>query len=167
MLDAWAIRWGIPAAALDELRQLATDLPGSAPAGHTEAAVQQRVRIEAAGAGVLLWRNNVGALLDERGRMVRYGLANDSKALNERIKSSDLIGLRPVLIGPQHVGRVLGQFVARECKAAGWRWRGTDRERAQLAFMQAVLIHGGDACFAAGPGTIIDTRANSALPSRN
>ena len=154
MLDAWAARWGIPDAALDELRRIAADAPGSAPAGHTEAAVQQRVRIEAAGAGVLLWRNNVGALLDERGRMVRYGLANDSKALNERIKSSDLIGLRPVLIRPEHVGRTIGQFVARECKAAGWSWHGSDRERAQLDFMRVVLMHGGDARFAAGPGTL-------------
>ena len=153
MLNDWAARWQIPAAALDELRAIVTEHPGTAPAGHTEAAVQQRVRLEAAGAGVLLWRNNVGALLDERGRMIRYGLANDSKALNARIKSSDLIGLRPVLIGPEHVGRTIGQFVARECKAAGWRWHGTDRERAQLAFMQAVLIHGGDARFAAGPGS--------------
>ena len=109
----------------------------------SEAGATNHIRIEAAEAGVLLWRNNVGALQDDRGNWVRYGLANDSKAINERIKSSDLVGIRPN-----------GQFIAREVKAPGWRYTGTDREQAQLRFINLVNEKGGDACFATGKGTI-------------
>ncbi len=120
----------------------------------SEAYAQFQVRLEAPTKGVTLWRNNVGVLTDINGRPVRFGLANDSKQLNEALKSSDLIGWRPVLITPGHVGRTLAQFVSRECKAPGWTYTGTDRERAQKAWLDLVAAAGGDSAFATGPGTL-------------
>ena len=93
------------------------------------------LRIEAARHGVLLWRNNVGVLKDITGRAVRFGLANDSKRVNERLKSSDLIG--------PHQGR----FCAFEVKLPGWKYTGSGREKAQLAFINLVKEHGGIAGF--------------------
>jgi hypothetical protein len=120
----------------------------------SEAYSQSQVRLEAPRAGVTLWRNNVGVLTDLTGRPVRFGLANDSRQLNEALKSSDLIGWRPVLITPGHVGRTIAQFVSRECKAPGWKYTGTDRERAQKAWLDLVAAAGGDSAFATGPGTL-------------
>lgn len=82
----------------------------------SEASIQQRIRLLAARLGVALWRNNVGAFLTPEGRPVRYGLANDSSALNKEFKSADLIGILPVTIGPEHVGKTIGVFVSIECK---------------------------------------------------
>lgn len=152
MLDAWAARWAISPAAVAELRALMVGAPDATPAisGHSEAAVQAAVRLRAAHVGIRAWRNNVGALLDARGVPVRFGLANDSKAVNERVKSADLIGCKPVLIGPQHVGSVIGQFWSRECKEVGWKYRGDPHERAQLAWANIVTGLGGDAGFTTG-----------------
>lgn len=154
----WAARHGVTLAALNELQALfgmhgGHGLPPEVK-GTSEAAVQAAVRLEAARKGVRLFRNNVGALIDSRGVPVRYGLANDSKQLNEVMKSADLIGWRPLLIGPQHVGTVVGQFVSREVKAVGWRYTGADREPAQLAWAQLVTSGGGDAAFCTGDGTL-------------
>lgn len=115
--------------------------------------IQETIRLEAAGLGIALYRNNVGALLDTNGRLVRYGLCNDTKALNEKIKSGDLIGIRPVVITPAHVGRTIGQFISRECKAPGWVFSGQPREIAQQVWIDIVRGFGGDAGFAVGPGS--------------
>ena len=157
MLAEWAATWHVPPEALDDLRRrLGSEPPPPPPAaqGHSEAWAQSAVRIEAAARGMRLWRNNCGALLDQRGVPVRYGLANDSKALNERIKSADLIGIKPVKITPAHVGGTIGQFMSREIKAPGWRYRGDEHERAQLAWALLVTSLGGDAAFATGRGSL-------------
>lgn len=120
----------------------------------SEAAVGVQVRLEASRLGIRLWRNNVGAGYMQDGSFIRWGLCNDSAAVNAKIKSADLIGIRPVLITPEMVGRTIGQFVSREVKAADWRWRGTDRERAQLAWAELVNSLGGDAAFTTGPGSL-------------
>lgn len=154
-LDAWAIRHHVSAEAMDELRRgfrpLAPALEGIPTA---EAHAQSLVRIEAAQLGIHLWRNNNGALKDERGVPVRFGLANDSAAINRVFKSSDLIGIRPLMVTPAMVGKVVGQFVAREMKHPGWTYADTPRERAQAAFLHAVQAKGGDAAFATGPGSL-------------
>ena len=90
--------------------------------------------------------------MDERGVPVRYGLANESKQQNSEIKSADLIGIRPILIGPQHMGQVIGQFVSVECKHETWTYKGDKHEAAQLKWCNFVLSKGGFACFATGPG---------------
>ena len=153
-IDDWAARWAIGADALAELR-LSMGLvwmPLSIEEGDTgsESLQQSLVRIDAAQRGVWLTRNNVGALLDMRGVPVRYGLANESKAQNEVCKSADLIGIRSILIGQQHVGRTLGQFVSREVKREGWKWIGDKHEVAQLNWCNFVLSKGGDAAFTTG-----------------
>lgn len=154
----WAIRHGVGMPALQELAGLFGMHGGHflppAVKGTSEAATQAAVRLEAARKGVRLFRNNVGVLMDATGRPVRYGLANESKQVNDVCKSADLIGWRPVLIGPQHVGQVIGQFVSRECKRPGWRYTGNEHEQAQLAWAQLVAAGGGDAAFCAGEGTL-------------
>jgi hypothetical protein len=153
----WAIRHGVSHVALAELRQLmgvdkSTDV--ASDTGKSEAAVQTAVRLEASRVGARLWRQNVGACKDDTGRMIRYGLCNDSAALNKRIKSSDLVGIRPVIITPDMVGHTIGQFIAREIKKPSWHYTGTDREKAQLAFGELVISLGGDFAFANSEGTL-------------
>ena len=123
-------------------------------AAMSESAIQTLIRLEASRKGCILFRNNVGAGVLDNGSFVRWGLANDSAQLNERLKSADLIGIRPILITPEHVGQVIGQFLSREVKAAGWKWAGTKRELAQQQWADLVNRMGGDALFATGEGTI-------------
>ena len=52
-----------------------------------------------------LWRNQRGAGKLDSGNYVRFGLANDSKALGDKLKSGDYIGWRPVIITPGMVGK--------------------------------------------------------------
>lgn len=156
ILDDWVTAWNIHPAALADLRaRMGLNVPAPDPTDtRSEAAVQAAVRVEASRRGCLLFRNNVGAATTDTGVFLRFGLANDSKQLNDRLKSADLIGIRPVVVQPWHVGRTLGVFLSREVKAAGWRFTGTDREQAQLRWAELILSMGGDAAFACGGGTI-------------
>lgn len=155
-LYEWAQRHGVPYAALRELQEGLglINPPDPNAATHTEAWAQSVVRLEAASKGVHLWRNNVGAGYMQDGSFMRWGLLNDSAKLNERIKSADLVGARPVLITQDMVGQTFARLTVRECKAPGWNYSGTDHEAAQLRFLQLVLSIGGDAAFATGAGTL-------------
>ena len=156
LISDWAQRWNIPPEAITDLQNTLTrqiEDPKAQP-GESEAAVQTRVRLEASSKRMRLWRNNVGAGIMQDGSFVRFGLANDSKQMNEHIKSHDLIGIRPVLIEPHHVGKIIGQFMSREIKPYGWVYTGTKREEAQLRWAILIASLGGDACFATGEGTI-------------
>lgn len=152
----WAQRHGVSAEALRDLvATIAPECPLPPPkAGTSEAAVTSRVRLEAAAKGYRLWRNNVGALLDKRGVPVRFGLANDSAAMNARLKSADWIGWRPVKITQDMVGRTVAVFVSMEMKEAGWRYTGAGREVAQMAWAQLVAAEGGEAHILSGEGTL-------------
>jgi len=114
----------------------------------SEAKVQTQLRLAAAKRGASLWRNNSGACLDQTGRMIRYGLGNDSKKLNTVWKSSDLIGITPITVTPDMVGTVLGVFTAVEVKGSKWEYSGTDREVGQLNFLTDVQKQGGISMFA-------------------
>jgi hypothetical protein len=156
-LFPWAIKWGISAAALADLQHELGLLGGyemPEKTGESEGAVQVQVRLEAAAKGVKLFRNNVGALTDERGIPVRFGLANDNKEINKILKSADLIGWRTLTVQPHMVGWRIAQFVSREIKEAGWQYTGREREPAQLAWAGMVCAAGGDGGFAAGVGTL-------------
>ena len=88
----------------------------------TEARIQHDIRLAAEQiSGLTLWRNNVGALEDVNGRLVRYGLVPGS---------SDLIGI------------YRGRFVAVEIKRPGGR---TNPKRAKLQrlFRELVRASGG------------------------
>ena len=155
-LHQWAVKHNISMDAINDLRCIMGVINNDPKLkeGVSEAAIQTHIRLEASRKGSLLMRNNVGVLMNNDGVPVRYGLANDSKAVNKRMKSSDLIGLQPVHIQPFHVGQVIGQFVARECKHGSWRYRATEEEQAQLKFLELVMSMGGDAAFAIGEGTL-------------
>ena len=163
-LDDWCRKWVPHPAAEAELRALLSErdcapAPVNPDTLMGEARVQSLVRIEAAHAGVWLTRNNVGAFMDpDTGRLIRYGLANETKAQNQRVKSADLIGFRKRVILASDVGSTIAQFVSRECKAEGWRYTGTARERAQAAWRDFINTNGGDAAFASGPGSFNYTR---------
>lgn len=114
-----------------------------------EGAVQNHVRLAAAQLGIELWRNNIGVLKDERGVPVRYGLANDSANLNRKIKSSDLIGITPILVTPDMVGQIVGIFTAVEVKESEWVFRPNDEHAlAQNNYCDIVRAAGGYAGFA-------------------
>ena len=100
--------------------------------------------------GGILWRNNVGATQDSNGNFFRYGLANDSAAINKKLKSADCIGIKPVLISPAMVGHTVGQFVSHEYKRVGWKFTGTEREKAQQAWADLINAMGGDAKIISG-----------------
>lgn len=108
-----------------------------------EATILNEFRLISSRQGWIMWRNNVGVLIDERGRPVRYGLANESPQMNASFKSADLIGIRPMLITPDHVGMTIGQFASVECKHEGWRPDASPRTKAQLAWVDLVRKHGG------------------------
>ena len=165
MIDQWAKEWGVSAAAVAELKvrmglQCTLAQPPVEAEGKpgSEAYQQSLVRLEAHKHGLTLFRNNVGALLDARGVPVRYGLANESKEQNEAVKSADLIGILPVVIGPQHMGRTIGQFVSIEMKHEGWTYKGDKHEAAQLAWANFILSKGGYAAFCTGPGQFNNQR---------
>jgi len=90
-----------------------------------EQALQQQIRLQLSRGPVRLWRNNVGALRDHRGQLVRYGLCPGS---------SDLIGLRQLTIGPEHLGQTLAVFTALEIKTPSGRL--SEEQRHFLAIVQ-------------------------------
>jgi hypothetical protein len=158
----WAKRWNVPWEAVVDLQhqfgmegtQHPNPFMDAVGTGKNEEYAKAEIRLEAGRKRIPLWRNNVGALADKDGRFVRYGLANDSAAVKARIKSGDLIGIRPVTVMPAMTGHVIGQFVSREVKAPGWHYTDTPREQAQLRWIHLVAANGGDACFATGEGTL-------------
>jgi hypothetical protein len=118
----------------------------------SEAAVQAAIRVRASELGIRLFRNNVGACVDKTGRMIRYGLANDSAQMQRRFKSSDLIGwlrYEPTLAYHLH-SQFVAVFVAIECKREDWHAdpaRYDDREAAQARWLELVRADGGIAGF--------------------
>jgi len=148
-LDAWAARWGLPPQAIQELQDALTVTANHAD-GKSEAYVQQQVRLETSRRGARLFRNNNGACKSEDGRMVRYGLGNDSAQVNSRLKSSDLIGITPVSVN----GNPVGVFTSYEIKKPGWRYTGTPREVAQLRWLELVVSLGGIGKFISDVGDL-------------
>lgn len=143
-LYAWAIRWNVSPEAFKELAQIYAPQGVDSIPGGSEAMTQAGLRVFAPKVGCALWRNNSGAMDDGAGRIVRFGLANDSKRLNDVFKSSDLIGITPV----EWQGRTFGVFTAVECKAPDFKGPRSDREVAQNNFLTTVESMGGIGLFA-------------------
>lgn len=151
----WQRKHGITADALADLVAIVgLDVEPSEDATG-EHKVQDDARLLASQMGWRLFRNNKGVLPDPKtGRWIRFGLCNDTEKLGKRLRSSDLIGIRPVVITPDMVGSTIGQFVAREIKKAGWKYKGTEHEEAQLRFGELVIGLGGDFKFWSGEGPL-------------
>jgi len=162
--EQWAARH--PRAA-SELNQILGAVPWPAndkTDGKSEAWAQQQARFNASRGGAMAWRNNVGATPSKvqtvcpkcsfnftiKQTPIRFGLANDSQKLNEKIKSSDLILAIPRIITPQMVGSTIAQFGSVEYKRPGWEFKGTKPELAQLAWAQLIAKIGGYAAFSTG-----------------
>lgn len=95
-----------------------------------------------------LWTNPVGCSVfydSDTGRSypVDYGLC---------VGSSDLIGIRPIRITEEHVGKVIGQFVAIETKAPGMKSKATE---AQKTFLALIERFGGLAALADNPEDVL------------
>ena len=95
----------------------------------SEQQAQQSIRLALSRGPVRLWRNNTGTLRDRQGRPVKFGLCKGS---------SDLIGLRSITIGPEHVGQTMAVFVAVEVKSPTGR-----PTPDQQAFIDTVQSLGG------------------------
>ena len=153
LLD-WAIKHKIPADALRDLcnscLHVTTDPHDETPEG----SVQREIRLEGARAGKYLFRNNRGAgrfaLKNELGQLyegphVRWGLANDSKALGDAVKSADLVGFERVNITQEMVGTHIARFLSVEVKRPDWKYSGTLQEIAQVKWATLVNWEGGRA----------------------
>ncbi len=86
--------------------------------GQSEGDIMRLIMMELSKAGCIVWRNNVGALKDATGRLIRYGLCEGS---------SDLIGIAPD-----------GRMIAMEVKRPGKK-----PTPAQCMFIDAVRRKGG------------------------
>lgn len=149
MISYWARKWNVSDEAIRDLMYMLGATETRTVKVHeprSESAVQSSVRENESKRGGRLWRNNVGMAVSSNGRPVRYGLLNESAAINRVYKSSDLIGIRPV----ETSEGIIGQFVAREVKREGWKYAGTPREVAQLRFLELICSMGGDASFTTG-----------------
>lgn len=117
-----------------------------------EAKATDEVKARACEWKARLFRNNSGALKDENGRLIRFGLGNVSAKENKRLKSGDEIGWVPVTITPDMVGKTLPVFANIEIKALGFKeklhYNPNSREYAQNNFNQMVIAHNGIAGFA-------------------
>lgn len=126
----------------------------------SEAEVQAQVRLTLSQSlGCAMFRNNVGAFKAANGSWVRYGLANDSKAMNQQIKSADLIGWTPITIIPEMVGYTIPVFTSIEVKEEGYKpsgKRAIEHYEAQERWRDAVARAGGIAKIVDDPDKGLD-----------
>lgn len=117
----------------------------------TESDVGKTVLMKASAAGWRMFRNNVGAGTLVGKGFVRWGLCNESSKMNAALKSSDYIGIRPIIITQEMVGMTIGQFVSIETKRSGWSFNANDaHEVAQQAWINLINKLGGYAKFSTG-----------------
>lgn len=95
-----------------------------------ESNIQRLIMLATSEAGSTMFRNNIGAYTTPDGYRVKYGVGNPGGA--------DLIGITPVTITPDMVGRTVGVFTAIEVKTK------TGKPTAQqLNFRRVILENGG------------------------
>lgn len=107
----------------------------------SEHRIQNEIRNALAGRG-LFFRANVGRAWTGDAERIDAStvLIRNARPFDTGLPPgfSDLFGLVPVAIGPEHVGRQLAVFAAIECKAASGRLAPKQR-----AFLDAVAREGG------------------------
>lgn len=109
----------------------------------SETTILQRIRLVVSSIpGLRLFRQNVGMLKDERGRMVRFGLHPGS---------ADLIGWRTVTITPDMVGQRVAVFASVEVKTESGRV-----ESEQQNWLEQVTSAGGLAVVARSPEQAVE-----------
>ncbi len=117
--------------------------------------------------GGKIMRNNSGVLVNDVGTPVRFGLGNVSAKVNKVFKSSDQIGILPVVITPAMVGKTVGVFIAVEDKREGLHYTGKGTEPGQLKFIEWVRRLGGIACFASQTKDVEDTITSYTIRMRS
>lgn len=162
--DVWAWKWKMPPEAIQELMAI-TAARCEPLSDHSEAAVASECDLELAKHGIITMQNNVGALQDKTGRYVRYGLMNETPAMNKAIKSSDRILLISYVVKPQDVGRTLGLFGGVEYKKRKWVYTGEGREVAQATFHRVLASKGGFGTFANSRESLVDSLVKHGLIS--
>lgn len=113
-----------------------------------ESEIQQEIQIAGPEYHCILLRNNSGAFTDASGRVIRFGLGNISKNHSDHMKSSDLIGIKSIVVTPDMVGKMIGVLTAIEVKKEGFVYNDCDkRQRAQKNFIEWIKLRGGVAGF--------------------
>jgi hypothetical protein len=95
----------------------------------SEQQIQQHIRLTCSRGPVRLYRNNTGALRDQHGRPVSFGLCKGS---------ADLIGWRTVTITPEMVGQQVAVFTSIEVKTPTGRVKPEQQQ-----WLDAVQAAGG------------------------
>lgn len=103
-----------------------------------ESNIQNVIRLALSDAGVLSFRNNVGAYKTDAGHYIRYGVGESG--------GSDLICATPIMITPDMVGQTIAVFTAIEVKNKTGR-----PTQKQIAFIEAIKKIGGFAGIARSP----------------
>ncbi|NDD54355.1 hypothetical protein EBZ39_10845 [bacterium] len=99
----------------------------------TETDIMRQMRVTASKLGARLFRNHVGLSYTKDGRPMRHGLGNGT---------SDLIGLIPVEVTPDMVGKKVGIFFAVEVKKPKVYTKKKHLEE-QVHFLEFVCQNGG------------------------
>lgn len=97
--------------------------------GTEETKIMNEVGVTLSSKNYLIYRNNVGEAQMKSGRWVKFGLC---------VGSSDYIGIKPIIVKPEDVGKKLGLFCAFEIKTE-------DGEISddQQNFLNIIKEHGG------------------------
>lgn len=159
-LTEWAHKHGVTGAALRELIEIiypdVNSLIPDPESYENESQVQAQIRLEAPKHGAWLGRNNRGAMMNDKGRLVRFGLANDSDKIDKVFKTGDLVGGTQRMVMPEHIGQIWDIYTNVEVKEPGWRFTpGDKRAVAQLACINYHRKRGGIAGFCT---SVIDYR---------
>jgi hypothetical protein len=113
-----------------------------------ETTILQRIRLALGRVpGLRLFRNQVGALKDQSGRLVTFGLHRGS---------ADLIGWHSIEITPEHVGRRLAVFTSLEVKSPGGKVKPE-----QIVWQDQVRQAGGIAIIARSEAEAVESLQNS------
>lgn len=114
-----------------------------------ESNIQKLIMIAVSDNGCMIMRNNCGVLKNPAGIPIKFGVGSPG--------GSDLIGITPVEITAEMVGKVLGVFTAIEVKTETGKVRPD-----QIRFIEAVKRKGGIAGIARSPADAVALLSQSA-----